>query len=71
MAENTARVLDQKVIGIKRAKGDVPLVQVLGGAAAAVQLELRVPVSCPRTCSILGMMPGRHLRFSQLFSWCL
>lgn len=38
---------------------------------AVVQLELTVPVSCPRTCSILGMMPGRYLRFSQLFSWCL
>lgn len=63
-------VLDQKVMGMKTAKGDVPQSQVLGGAGVAMGLEVTVP-QCPGTRSMLGTMPGTHLRFSQWFCWCL
>lgn len=58
-------------MGIKRGKGDVPASHVLGGAGVAMGLEVTVPALCPGTHSILGRMPGRHLRFSQCFCWCL
>lgn len=49
MGETTEGLLDQKVMGIKRAKRDVLQSQVLGGAGVAVGLEVTVPAPCPGT----------------------
>lgn len=71
VGETPEGLLDQKVMATKRAKGDAPQSHVLGGAGVAVGLEVTVPVLCPGTHSMLGTMPGRHLRFSPWCCWCL
>lgn len=52
--------MDQKVMGIKKAKADVPQSRALGAAG----LEVALPVLCPGTPSTLGRPPSRDLGFS-------
>lgn len=53
-------VLDQKVMGVKRVKADVPQSRALEAAG----LEVALPVLCPGTLSTLGRPPSRDLGFS-------
>lgn len=55
------KVLDQKVLGVKMAKADVPQSHALGAALVAPGLEVALPEPCRGTPSMLGMAPSRDL----------
>lgn len=51
------------MLGIKRAKADVPQPRAPGAALAAAGLEVALPAPCPGTPSTLGMAPSRDTGF--------